>query len=181
MCMNKEKRNKKRILSLLLVLTTVLASIAINGAVNAYAADYSYNESKNYNEYSDNGLTVRFTLTNNSGLNMHYWTIFLFNPNRFNNVTYNQSTHKLTNSGNMNLSSCDYAFKTDNTAAILGDSVATAAPNEMDLKGSGKSLSQVWSDGTDWVVVLGPCHDWYENGNKEYNCDYYVGDRNEIP
>lgn len=63
----------------------MLSFSAVAGPMNAYAADYAYNSSKNYSEYTASGLTVRFTLTN---------------------------------SGSMSLSSCDYAFKTDNASGI---------------------------------------------------------------
>ena len=97
--MNKKEKNRKRILSLFLALAMVVSLMAGAKPVNAYAADYSYNSSKNYSEYTADGLNVYFTLTDVDGLNMHYWTIYLFNPSRFSYVSYDQSTHKLTNSG----------------------------------------------------------------------------------
>ncbi|MBP1560144.1 MAG: InlB B-repeat-containing protein [Oscillospiraceae bacterium] len=146
-------------------------------AITASAADYSYDASENYVTYNSDGLTVRFTMTD-CGLNMHYWTVFLFDPAVFSSVTYD-SNHKLTNSGSMGLESAAYAFETDNTSNETNVlQTAIAKTSSLDLKSSGKCLSDIWST-KNWVVVLGPYHNW--NGTNYYNCDYYIGNANNIP
>lgn len=146
-------------------------------AITSSAADYSYDASENYVTYNSDGLTVRFTMTD-CGLNMHYWTVFLFDPTAFSSVSYD-SNHKLTNSGSMGLESAEYAFSTNNSSdAVYTLQTAVAAPSSEDLKGSGKYLSDVWST-KNWVVVLGPYHNW--GGTNYYNCDYYIGNADSIP
>ena len=202
--MTKQAIKSKSVLAVAIVLMFVLvfAGIGITAmsrsTKSADAADYSYDADRDGATLDPNGdLTVTFCVeygVSENGGSMIKWVVYLFDPDRAMNYSYN-SDHKYDDSVGMGRNTADYYFMTDNdtdegriTVTIPADAPAySGGPQDtssetdyLNYAADNKTLDDVMSE-KNWKVSIGPFWNspWASKG-KSYNVDYYVGDANNI-
>ncbi len=195
----------------LLIMAMLLLAFGVSPNLDvANAAGYSYDANVDGASVNkDGGLDITFTVTSGVSGMQQAWVVYLFDPARQLNYSYNPQTHKYNDSADMGRDVADYYFVPtddqgyfyDSRSGTISVTVGAGDPayqgggkdidsdmmfeEDLDEHNTGHTFSEIFKE-KDWYVSVGPL--WtYTIDNEEdlieitcYNVDYFVGRGSEL-